>query len=75
MRKLDLWEDLIFAMGDGTLKITQFMIRKNFGKALITIMRDNEVLLSQENIGKAILTGLMNQECLGMTLRFKLRAQ
>ena len=57
MRKLDLWEDLIFVMEGGTLMNIRFMIKTHFGKVLTTIIKDNEALLNQGNIGRAILIG------------------
>lgn len=57
MRKLDLWEDLIFVMEGGTLMNIQFMIKTHFGKVLTIIIKDNEALLNQGNIGRAILIG------------------
>jgi len=56
MKKLHLWEGLIFVTVDGTLINILYTIKINFGKVLTTIIKDKEELPSQENIGKVTST-------------------
>lgn len=52
MKKLHLWEGLIFVTVGGILINIPFTIKINFGKVLTTTIKGKEALLSQENIGR-----------------------
>ena len=75
MSRLDLWEDWISAMEDGTHMIIRSLIKMDFGKGPILTTNAKEVSRSRESIGRVISTGKTSQECHGTILLSKSKGQ